>query len=305
VEGEFAGKPSVEELYKPLPQPQLAQYAQPYAQPPQPQPVHVEPQQSAPAPAQPPVVVQIMGVPRETLTKEDLKGVVEEAISKKAPAEAPPKPEVDFETRLRQAFEEERRKERGWGEVIAAAKESQEKIQGIFKAEYGGPTRAVETPPVAPPPQPTPAEPPKVQQVEKPPQVQPQEQVEKPSQLPQVKPPDPKAQAQPEASPQAIEARPEVSQPPEPPMSPSDVILMSRRLAREATTREVEKRLVAEEARKAEERKKVEEGEKEQKEEPQREALPEEVLREESTKESPQRRGIFPILRRRRLRLLG
>lgn len=396
VEREFIEKPSVREpvsvpepveresIYKPYPaqpwsatQPTYPQYSpQTQALPPAQLAQPPQPQQSVLA--QPSILrVEVVGAPKEApLTKENLRGLVEEAILKKIPAEAPPKLEVTFSDRIRQIFAEHRERKKKWDdEVIKPLKESTRQIhetadelfektkklelslmkgsekQKIVpvpseppkivevvpqvekpspppqqaKAQAEAPSSAqvprvaeqqTPSPPqrpseppaplVTPRPQPTPAEPPKVQQVEKLPA--------SPTEPPKVQPEVSPAQT-PEAP--AEQQAPLSPQPAEPPMSLGDTILMSKRLARESATREVKKLLEAEEARKAGAEKEVkaheegEEGEKEQKEEGQKEGPkgetlepPEEEPQEEPLGELPQRRGIFPVFRRRRFRLL-
>lgn len=114
---------------------QLPQYPPP-TQPPHPQ--------QQPTPAQPasPIVIKVETRAEDALTKEGIeegvRAIVQEMLpkTKEAPVEEPT--EVDIKAELKRVFQESRRKGGGWGEVIAAAKESQEKIKEIFKNKHQG-----------------------------------------------------------------------------------------------------------------------------------------------------------------------
>lgn len=326
---EFAEKPSApepverESIYKPYP-----------TQPPQ-------------QPSQPvsPVVIKVeTSRAEDELTKEGVeegvRAIVREMIPKtrETPAEEPPEPEVGIETRLRQVFKGTHEGESGWGEVIAAVKESQEKIKEIFKKhpedrkkeeeslgvikeglENVGETIEREVKKLYPKEVPKLAEQTltleqiewQTKQIAEKVAVEKvrkalEEKTKREAEVKREKVGEHHEEGKSEESKKEEEEKEEK---PEPPMSSGDTILMSKRLARETAARETKKLLDAKKVKKvgaekkAEAREKGEEGEKGQKEggreeEPRGETL--EPPGEESHEEAPARRGIFPILRRRR-----
>ena len=202
------------------------------------------------------------------LTKEDLGEMIEEATSKEAPIEAPPKEAPSIENQVRQIFEADREERKKQDESLRPAREAQEELdrrmdkllKKIERSEL--PWMNEEVQPEKPKPVPVPSGPPKIA----------------------------------EATSQA--ERPQ--QPTEPVLTPYQLELQAKQIAEKTAVEKVQEMLdrKSKEAEAEREEEKVGEGGKEESKE---ETPPEETPREEESV----RRGILPIFRRGRFRLLS
>jgi len=102
------------------------------------------------------------------LTKEDLGEMIEEATSKEAPIEAPPKEVPSIENQIRQVFLADREERKKQDESLRPAREAQEKLgrrmdELLVKIERGELSwMNEESQPEKPKPVPSPSEPPKI-----------------------------------------------------------------------------------------------------------------------------------------------